>query len=71
MPKEVIRDEETIAAVKALKSEKRRQAVGNVIKYIAKNALPKGIRNPDDMVVNRHLYFGVKRGQKPPKTRLF
>lgn len=69
--KPVERDEETIAAARAIKSERTRQAVGTAFKFIAKNALPKGIRNPNDMVVNRHLYVGVKKGQKPPKARLF
>ena len=69
--KPVERDEETIAAARAIKSERTRQAVGTAFKFIAKNALPKGIHDPNKMVVNRHLYVGVPRGTKPPKTRLF
>ena len=43
-------------------TEKARKAVG----FIFKNITPKGIRNPNDMVRNAHLYVGG-RG----KTRLY
>ena len=68
--REVVRDEETIAAAKAIKNERRRAAVGKALAYIGKNAMPKGIRHPDSLVTNKHLYMPVK-GTKNKKVRLF
>ena len=69
MSKEVLRDQETIEAAKFLKNERRRQGLANVFKYVAKNAIPRGIHNPDDRVTNLHLYVpGMKH---PKKTKLF
>jgi hypothetical protein len=54
-------------AVKDQKREKRGEAMKGIFKSLG-NALPKGIKNPDDLVVNMHLYTPMK-GKR--KTRLF
>lgn len=54
--------------IKTVKSEKRRRAqegLGKLFRVFG-NAIPKGIRHPDSLVTNRHLYFPGRRG----RTRL-
>jgi len=56
--------------IKLKKEEKRKSrtdSIGKLLKYAGK-ALPKGIRNPNDMVTNMHLYTPM-RGKH--KTKLF
>jgi len=54
--------------IKTVKDEKRRRSmasVGKVFKMFGR-AIPKGVRHPDSLVVNRHLYHPSYRG----KTKL-
>lgn len=62
-------DKDIIQAAKDIKNERRRQAMSTAFKFLAKNAMPKGIRHPDSLVTNKHLYFPGVRG--PKKTKLF
>ncbi len=63
-------DEELIREyIKAVKEEKRRrstQRIGKILSVFGK-VMPKGIRHPDSLVTNLHLYHPGYRG----KTRLF
>ena len=55
--------------IKTVKGEKRRRTterVGKVLSVLGK-AMPKGIRHPDSLVRNIHLYHPGYRG----KTRLY
>ena len=50
--------------IKVVKSEKRRRAqegLGKVFRVLG-NAFPRGIRHPDSLITNRHLYFPGRRG---------
>jgi len=54
--------------INTVKSEKRRRAtagLGKVLKACGR-AIPKGIRHPDSMITNMHLYSPNRRG----KTKL-
>ena len=54
--------------IKTVKSEKRRRAsesLGKVFRAFGK-AFPRGIRHPDSLITNMHLYSPGSRG----KTRL-
>lgn len=57
------KEEELVWAVKELKKEKQRQAVAGMLSAIGK-AFPKGVRHPDSLVTNRHLYMPSKRRYK-------
>lgn len=51
--------------IRTVKSERRRQAgekLGKVFKAFGK-AFPKGIRSPDSMITNHHLYHPGYRGK--------
>lgn len=44
--------------IKTVKQERRRRSmegIGKVFKTLGR-AFPKGVRHPDSMIVNRHLY---------------
>jgi len=60
--------EEHHRILRSEKAAKRNEKVGRTLAQIG-NVMPKGIRNPDDLVVNRHLYMG--RGGKGKKAKLF
>lgn len=54
--------------IKVVKSEKRRRAqegLGKLFRVFGR-AFPKGIRHPDSLITNRHLYCPGYRG----RTRL-
>lgn len=51
--------------IKTVKGERRRRSaerLGKVFKLFGK-AFPKGVRHPDSLIVNRHLYHPGYRGQ--------
>ena len=62
-------DEELVREyIRVVKSEKRRKAtegLGKLLKAFG-NAFPRGIRHPDSLIKNRHLYHPGYRG----RTRL-
>lgn len=54
--------------IRTVKSERRRRSmasVGKVFKLFGR-VIPRGVRHPDSLVVNRHLYHPGYRG----KTKL-
>jgi len=59
-------EKEFVGAVKDLKRMKRNESLGKVLRSFG-NVIPKGVRDPDSLVRNQHLYIPGKRG----KTRLF
>lgn len=63
--------EDVVEHHKILKSEKAVQRNEKVNRTMAQigNVIPKGIRHPDDLIVNKHLYMG--RGGKDKKAKLF
>ena len=58
---------EYIREKKREKADRRNQSLGRVFKAFGR-ALPRGIRHPDSLITNMHLYR-PSRGK--PKTRLF
>ena len=53
--------------------QKRQQMIGSIFKKMG-GTIPKGIRHPDDIVTNAHLYVGRKPGntsRKKNKIRLY
>ena len=58
-------EKELIKAVKYLKAEKRNRALGSFLGAFGKLS-PKGIRHPDSLIRNLHLYKAGVKG----KTRL-
>ena len=55
------------SANREVKNRESRKRFESVLKSAGK-LIPKGIKNPDSMVVNRHLYMG---GGSSRKRRLF
>lgn len=53
---------EFIKAVRDMKSMRRRDSMGKLLGMFGK-AIPKGIRHPDSLVGNRHLYIPGRRGR--------
>lgn len=48
--------------VKDLKGMRRRESVGKILRVFG-NAFPKGIRHPDSLVRNLHLYKPGMKGK--------
>ena len=51
--------------IKLQKEEKRRKTqenMGKILRAVGK-AFPKGIRHPDSLVTNRHLYVPGRKGK--------
>ena len=57
---------ELLSAVKYLKAQRAKESMSRVLSTFGK-ALPKGIRHPDSLVRNAHLYMPGR----PGNTRLY
>ena len=53
--------------VKEIKRERRAKRM-KAVETVLKSAVPKGIKNPDKMVRNQHLYFGGQLSKQAPRT---